>query len=48
MLKQSLIVAYATLIKAERYILSEADRRNEQQKLVPEEYAITVAEYLIK
>ncbi len=48
MLKQSLVVAYATLIRAEKYILSEDDRINELQKSVPNDYIVTVAEYLIK
>lgn len=46
--KQSLIVAYATLVRAEKYVLSESDRQNEQQKLVPEEYTVAVAEHLVK
>lgn len=48
MLKQSLIVAYATLVRAEKYILSESDRQDINQKLVSDEYMIAVAEYLVK
>ncbi len=48
MLKQSLIVAYATLVRVEKYILSEDDRINELQKSVPNDYIVAVAEYLVK
>lgn len=41
------IMAYGTLVRAKRYILDENDRENKQQLLVPEEYKIAVAEYLI-
>ncbi len=41
------IRAYATLVRAGRYILDEADRESQEQLLVPEEYIIVVAEYLI-
>ena len=39
--------AYAILVKGGKYILTEADRTNEKQKLVPEEYVEMVAEYLL-
>lgn len=39
--------AYAILVKGGRYILAEADRTNEEQKVVPAEYAEMVAEYLL-
>lgn len=40
--------AYALLVKAGKYILSEADRENDKQLLVPEEYAEFVAEILLE
>nr|DAR66048.1 MAG TPA: hypothetical protein [Caudoviricetes sp.] len=39
--------AYAILVKGGRYILTEADRTNEAQKVVPAEYMEMVAEYLL-
>ena len=39
--------AYAILVKGGRYILTEADRTNEEQKVVPPEYTEMVAEYLL-
>nr|DAM45542.1 MAG TPA: hypothetical protein [Caudoviricetes sp.] len=39
--------AYAVLVKAGRYILSEDQRENKKQELVPEEYADLVAEILL-
>ena len=39
--------AYAILVKGGRYILTEADRTSEEQKVVPAEYAEMVAEYLV-
>lgn len=41
------IRAYATLVRAGRYILDEADRESQEQLLVPVDYAIVVAEYLV-
>ena len=40
-------LAYAILVKGGRYILTEADRTSEDQKVVPEEYTELVAEYLL-
>lgn len=42
------IRAYATLVKAGKYILSEKDREFDYQELVEEDYIIAVSEYLIK
>jgi hypothetical protein len=39
--------AYAVLVKAGAYILDEAQRVNENQKLVPEDYLLVVSEKLI-
>lgn len=39
--------AYAILVKGGRYILTEADRMSEDQKVVPAEYTEMVAEYLL-
>ena len=39
--------AYAILVKGGRYILIEADRTSEDQKVVPAEYTEMVAEYLL-
>ena len=39
--------AYAVLVKAGTYILSEDQRENKKQELVPEEYADLVAEILL-
>lgn len=41
------IRAYGTLVKAGKYILDEADREFEYQLLVPSEYQIAVADYLV-
>lgn len=42
------IRAYATLVRAGKYILSEEEREFEYQILVPVEYQIAVAEHMIK
>ena len=34
--------AYAVLVIAERYILNEADRKNDTQKVVPDRFTDTV------
>lgn len=47
MLNKFKIMAYATLVKAGKYILGEEYREFEYQILVPEEYTIAVSEYLI-
>jgi hypothetical protein len=47
MLNKYKIRAYATLVKAGKYILDEADRETESQLLVPEDYVVAVAEYLV-
>ena len=39
--------AYAILVRGGRYILTEADRTREDQKVVPAEYTEMVAEYLL-
>lgn len=39
--------AYAILVRGGRYILTEADRTSEDQKVVPAEYTEMVAEYLL-
>jgi len=39
--------AYAILVRGGRYILTEADRTSENQKVVPAEYTEMVAEYLL-
>lgn len=39
--------AYAVLVKSGAYILDEAQRINEKQKLIPEDYLIPVSEKLI-
>ena len=39
--------AYAILVKGGRYILTEADRTGDEQKVVPPEYTEMVAEYLL-
>lgn len=39
--------AYAILVRGGRYILTEADRTNPDQKVVPSEYTEMVAEYLL-
>ena len=39
--------AYAVLVKVGAYILDEAQRVNEEQKLVPEDYLLVVSEKLI-
>lgn len=41
------IRAYATLIRAGKYILNEEDREFEYQILIPEDYKIAVADYLV-
>jgi hypothetical protein len=46
MLSKYKIRAYATLVKAGKYILDEADRENESQVLIPSDYTIVVAEYI--
>ena len=47
LLKRSLVAAYATMVRAERYALSEDDRVDEDQTVVPEPYRIAVSEYII-
>lgn len=39
--------AYAVLVKSGAYILDEAQRNNEDQKLVPEDYVLVVSEKLV-
>jgi len=39
--------AYAILVRGGRYILTEADRTSEDQKVVPAEYTEMVAECLL-
>lgn len=39
--------AYAVLVKAGAYILDEAQRINESQKLVPVDYLLAVSEKLV-
>lgn len=39
--------AYTVLVKAGVYILDEAQRNNENQKLVPEDYILVVSEKLV-
>lgn len=41
------IKAYSTLVKAGKYILEESEREADVQILLPEEYKIAVADYLI-
>ena len=41
------IIAYATLVRAGKYILDEKDREFDFQLIVPEDYKIAVADYLI-
>lgn len=52
LIEQKLIDAYAVLVMANRYILKEDDRINENQKLVPSKYRqeveIKVAERTIE
>ena len=52
LIEQKLIDAYAVLVMANRYILKEEDRINENQKLVPEKFVaeveIKVAERIIE
>lgn len=48
MLSKSKIKAYATLVRAGKYILGESDRTSEEQLLVPEDYTIAVAEYMVQ
>ena len=47
MLSKFKIRAYATLVRAGKYILDEADRESELQLLVPEEYVVAVADYMV-
>jgi len=42
------IRAYATLVKAGKYILEETDRESQEQILVPVDYKVAVSEYLVK
>lgn len=39
--------AYTVLVKAGAYILDEAQRLNENQRLVPEDYLLVVSEKLV-
>jgi|LSQX01.2.fsa_nt_gb hypothetical protein len=39
--------AYAVLVKAKAYILDEAQRTSEGQRLVPEDYLLVVSEKLV-
>lgn len=52
LIEQKLIDAYTVLVMANRYILKEEDRINENQKLVPSKYTseveIKVAERTIE
>lgn len=52
LIEQKLVEAYAVLVMANKYILREEDRINENQKLVPEKYRqevkIKVAERTIE
>lgn len=52
LIEQKLVESYAILVMANRYILKEEDRINENQKLVPSKYTseveIKVAERTIE
>ena len=52
LIEQKLVDAYAVLVMANRYILREADRINQSQKIVPSEYTsyveIKVAERTVE
>lgn len=48
MLNKFKIMAYATLVRAGKYILSEEDREFEYQIVVEEDYKIAVSEHLIQ
>lgn len=41
------IWAYAILVKAGSYILEEAQRKTQDQKLVPSDYTVAVSEKLL-
>lgn len=41
-IEDKLTDAYAVLVIAERYILNEADRKNDTQKVVPDRFTDTV------
>lgn len=41
------VIAYSTLVKAGKYILSEDDREYDSQILVPADYQIAVAERIV-
>ena len=48
MLNKWKIRAYATLVKAGKHILCDRDREFDYQILIPEEYVVAVADYLVK